>query len=85
MNNNTLYIEVDVYGGSEIVLTCRDLCELATRMGISVWASFNGKRVLAQPDDKWEMLVAAWYLACSTNKAHVSAADARQPHKNTAG
>lgn len=60
---SALYLDVQVYGGTDIRLACRDACALANKLGITVWFGFNGKRLHANPDTDWQRLVAGWYKA----------------------
>lgn len=39
-----VYLDVKVYGGSDIAKVCRDMVILADRMGITIWADLNGVR-----------------------------------------
>jgi hypothetical protein len=71
--STTIYIDVEAYAGSNIETVCKEMCELAARIGISVWARFNGKRVLARPDDDWKKLYADWYMACEEKRQICSA------------
>ena len=59
----SLYIDVQVCAGTDITIACRDACELAERIGMTVWFDFNGCRVHANPGTDWQRLVAGWYKA----------------------
>lgn len=70
---SALYITVEVYGGSDIREAVYQMQALAQRIGISVWADFNGSRVLARPNDVPSMILADWYKAQAERRDHVSA------------
>lgn len=56
----SLYLDVEVYAGSNIPDAIRQLSMLSTRLGIGVWASMNGVRVLAKPGDDWRDIERGW-------------------------
>lgn len=57
----SLYIDVQVYGGSNIPKdVIPEMVALADRLQISVWASLNGVRTLARPGDDAAALAEAW-------------------------
>lgn len=55
-----IYINVEVYGGSDIASVCRDMVRLASHLGITVWATLNGVRTLARPMDDPSALFHEW-------------------------
>lgn len=70
MSRGTLYLDVEVYGGSNIFDTCVDAIELATRIGISIWFNFNSVRCLARPEDDPEKLAAEWERALHSDSSY---------------
>jgi hypothetical protein len=72
MNDQSIYINVESYGGSHISNVIQDMIGLADRLQIHVWSSFNGKRILARPGDDWDKLIQAWGEACVSKSLTVS-------------
>ena len=68
---SSLYLDVQVYGGTNICLACRDACALANKLGITVWFGFSEKKLHANPDTDWQRLVAGWYKARADNQQWV--------------
>lgn len=55
-----LRIKVEGNAGDSIDRVCAEMCALATRLGISVENSFNGTRLLAEPNSDPADLLSAW-------------------------
>lgn len=65
-----VYLDVKVYGGADIAKVCRDMIELADRLGITIWADLNGIRTLARPGDDPAALWKAWQEAGQSKNAY---------------
>ena len=72
-NGSTLFIDVSVYPGSDFAAVAHDMCSLAFRLGVSVWAKFNEKRVLARPNDIPNLLISDYYASIAEMRDTVSA------------
>ena len=55
-----LHINAEFYGGTSIETAAREIIRLATRIGVSVHAPFNGVTLRARPGDNAKELVASW-------------------------
>lgn len=62
----SIKIDVEIYAGTRAEDAARELVALAKRIGITVWADFNDKRVLARPEDDPDMLAARLTEAIGT-------------------
>lgn len=56
----TLTLKLELFVGVDIEDACRDLCELATRIGVLCEADFNGVKLWARPNDSFIELADAW-------------------------
>lgn len=68
--SSDVYLDVKVYGGSDIAKVCRDMVALADRMGITIWADLNDVRTLARPGDDGHALWLAWQEAARSKVAY---------------
>lgn len=57
---SALCLKVEAFAGTTIEDACRDLCELADRVGILCEVGFNGVKVWAYPGTDPAQLVKAW-------------------------
>lgn len=69
-SGSDIYLDVKVYGGTDISKACRDMVALADRMDITIWAELNGVRVLARPGDDGAALWQAWQDAVQSKASH---------------
>lgn len=69
-DKSDIYIDVKAYGGADIANVCRDMVDLANRLGITVWASLNGVRTLARPGDDPTALFRQWDRASSSSRPY---------------
>ncbi len=53
---NDIYIRVEVIAGALLAEAAREMCETATRLGITCEAKMNGITVWARPHDDHEEL-----------------------------
>lgn len=67
-----LYIDVKVYGGSDIPKAINQMVLLANRIGLTVWADLNGVRTLARPMDDPQMITLDWHEALKNKRSHAS-------------
>lgn len=82
---NCLYMEIEVYGGSDIPTAIQQMVQLANRTGLSIWATMNGVRTLARPGDDAMLITEAWSYALKHSQSHASAPliDRAASHKGT--
>lgn len=76
-----LSIEVEPSGGSGIDRTAVEMVTLATRLGLTVKAKFNGVRLLAFPNGDPVTLVTNWDAAMRSDEPHkIATTTSREPH-----
>lgn len=76
MSRDTLYIDVQVHVGSDILDACVDAVQLATKLGICVWFNFNGVTCFARPESDPEKLAANYRAQLDGDRPHKIAIDA---------
>lgn len=56
----SLSVKVGIMPGSHVLNTCREMVELATRLGVMVEGDFNNVLIVAKPGADPEKLAEAW-------------------------
>ena len=70
---SAIYVNVEVYAGLSVSTALQAMSQLAMRLGIDVWASINGVRVLMRPGDPPQATYTAWEKALRFGNSHASA------------
>jgi len=66
----TLTLKLELFAGIDIDAACRDLCELADRIGVLCEADFNGVKLWARPGNNYLELAAAWRVQMDRPAGH---------------
>lgn len=74
-SGSACYVELKVYGGSHIEDAIQDAITIAKRLGCSVWFHFNGRHVLARPDDNPRKVLTGYERACENGWSTASGND----------
>lgn len=53
---SNFYLKLETYGGVEIDNCCKEACELATKLELTIDFEFNGVTCQAYPNTNWEDL-----------------------------
>lgn len=67
---SNLWITVEASPGSDIDETCKQAVKLASKLGATVWFTFNGVKCGARPQDDPESLADAWMLEMNSKNTH---------------
>jgi len=68
----SLYLDVEVYGGSNIADAINDMVAMARHLRVGIWADLNGVRTLARPNDDAQELFEEWESAKVNKQSHAS-------------
>lgn len=63
MKTGSIYLDVNVFVGCDIAQVAGDICDLATRLGVTVCADVNESFLMAHPGDTPKKVIEKYTLA----------------------